>query len=144
MYHLSNDPRIPKKLYPRVPKNNLTEKGLEDGTIPRISFSKSISGALKGISQNVIHNIYFVCEITNKDSFSFLDSHEIIDKVPDAYLSEEIWVTEPVDINIVQIIEVIDGDFLGIYKCPNGLEFENWEWKWVNLELDNLERFFYD
>ena len=39
-------------IYPRVPKNRLTESGLEDNTTPRICVSKSIIGCLASVGSS--------------------------------------------------------------------------------------------
>jgi hypothetical protein len=138
MYHISDNHNL-TKLFPRIPKNHLTETGIEDNKTPRISLSKSIGGALKGLSRNVCDEILFVYEIVNKEDVKFLDSFEIIDKVPDAYLTEELWVLDFIELNLIKAIEIEDGKFLGVYECPNGLEVENWEWYWSEIDQVRLK-----
>lgn len=52
-----------KTLIPRVPQNSFTKSGIEDNKIPRICFSTSIYGCLKGISKDLTNktlNVYYI------------------------------------------------------------------------------------
>lgn len=140
MYHVSDDHRL-TRLSPRIPKNQLTETGIEDATIPRVCLSKTIAGALKGISRNICDDLLFVYEV--EPGTPYVDSQDILQHVPDALLTQEIWSLVPVTIRYVKAIEIQDGEFLGIYQCPSGLEVENWEWQWQDVTPKQLDEYGY-
>lgn len=92
-FFLSDKNMTNKILIPRVPDNGYTRKGLEDNTTNRVCVSTTIQGAISGIAGNT--------DKTGMRAFV----HEIIsdkwvkptkDQVPDAHITNEYWILEPV------------------------------------------------
>ena len=131
IFHLSQKDLDGSTLYPRIPDNYMTQNGFEDCKTKRISFSKSIDGALIGISANLKNKEFFVYQpikenvkiqnITNKE-------------VPDALLTGEIWVIEPIKIKKIckiRIIEALEPPLK--YTYGNHIA-ETYAWKWVLIK----------
>ncbi len=104
LYHLSESNLDGKVLYPRIPNNFMTANGYEDNTIKRISFSKSINGALVGISSNLTGKIFYVHIPDSKYSVKSIDVTN--DMVPDASLTEEVWVISKVKLQCIGKVKV--------------------------------------
>lgn len=134
LYHISEKNLDNAILYPRIPSNYMTKNGYEDNKTPRISFAKTIDGALMGISMRVagkklyIHipdndKQYIIKNITNK-------------QVPDSSITGEAWITVPVKLKCIGQLEIIgDANEDGItYKYgDNKAELYKWKWKMIPL-----------
>lgn len=91
-------------LKPRIPNNYFTKNGFEDSKTPRVSFAPSVDKCLAGLSQNVEGKIYYV--YSPKD-ISKCDVYKPNSKaVPDSKITDELWVTNPVEIAQVGKIKV--------------------------------------
>ena len=104
LYHLSDRDLTGVTLYPRVPKNTLTEQGYEDGKTPRVSLSETIDGSLIGLSQALHGKKLFVHEVVNDVKTKKPNMRE----VPDVMHTKEIWALEPVSLRKVREIQVYD------------------------------------
>ena len=146
---------------PRVPQQRCPN---EDETIPRICVAPTIRNALWAIPQSgevihymkmlnlpvIIHAYYIKCD-------QFLMPEEIVDKVPDAMGTKEMWVTEipdsvrRVDFELVDPLTITQKDMNGIcerivmgYASLNRVKFQD---NWRNLAIkfingtDKIEHF---
>ena len=92
------------ELKPRIPKNFFTENGYEDAKTARISFAPSIQQCLAGLSQDVEGKTYYVyspkqihkCQVYKPNTKA----------VPDASITDELWITNPVKIKPMGKIKV--------------------------------------
>lgn len=133
MYFLSELNMNGKTLNPRIPDNFMTKNGYEDNHTKRVCFAPTIDKALMGISQNMVGKQLFV-HIPAKG----INRAHIIKptktQVPDADITGEIWLTEPVELKCVGKIRV-DGDKgLPGHKYnygSNTAELYDWNWTWI-------------
>lgn len=142
VYHLSQSNLDGKTLSPKVPDNFLTKNGYEDSKTSRVCFAKSIDGSLRGLSQNLTGREYFVHIPDGKYNVYIPSTKE----VPDAKITSEVWIKEPVKLKCIGKIKVIkDKGEDGIpYKYgDNTAELYDWEWKWIEKmnESSNLKEF---
>ena len=142
VYHLSQSNLDGKTLSPKVPDNFLTKNGYEDSKTGRVCFAKSIDGSLRGLSQNLTGREYFVHVPDGKYNIHIPSTKE----VPDAKITSEVWIKEPVKLKCIGKIKVIkDKGEDGIpYKYgDNTAELYDWEWNWVEKmnESSNLKEF---
>lgn len=142
VYHLSQSNLDSKTLSPKIPDNFLTKNGYEDSKTGRVCFAKSIDGSLRGLSQNLTGKEYFV-HIPDGKYNIYTPS---IKEVPDAKITSEVWIKEPVKLKCIGKIKVIkDKGEDGIpYKYgDNTAELYDWEWKWIEKmnESSNLKEF---
>lgn len=142
VYHLSQSNLDGKTLFPKIPDNFLTKNGYEDSKTGRVCFAKSIDGSLRGLSQNLTGKEYFV-HIPDGKYNIYTPS---IKEVPDAKITSEVWIKEPVKLKCIGKIKVIkDKGEDGIpYKYgDNTAELYDWEWKWIEKmnESSNLKEF---
>lgn len=121
---------------PRIPNNYMTKNGYEDGKTARVCFSTSIDGCLRGLSKNCTGMELYVYQ-------PVLNGQKIITpttkQVPDANITKERWITEPVELVCIGKIEVVkDAGKPGhTYKYGNNTaELYDWEWHWI--ERGNL------
>jgi hypothetical protein len=94
------------ELVPRIPRTRLPG---EDGHTPRVCFSKTINGCLNSISQDLLFFgktawPYFVYSPVAYSDSSYTPSEQLYHKIPDAYITEEIWITEPVEVKLIGVI----------------------------------------
>ena len=117
-----------KTLIPRIPRNFLTDNGFEDNKTKRVCFAQSIDKCLLGLSMNCKGKIFYVH--TPVGQFNVI--HPTKAQVPDVHITGETWVCEPVKIECLGKIKVIDDDGLPgrKYTYGNGLEAELYGWKW--------------
>lgn len=124
LYHLSEKNLDGVTLYPRVPKNTLTNLGYEDGLTPRVSLSDSIAGGLVGLSQNLDGKKLFVHNVKNRVATKKPTTQE----VPDVMHTNEIWALEPVTLQKIKEIDVFDDNSSALkYKLGNK-EVETYGW----------------
>ena len=117
-----------KTLIPRIPRNFLTDNGFEDNKTKRVCFAQSIDKCLLGLSMNCKGKIFYVH--TPVGQFNVI--HPTKAQVPDVHITGETWVCEPVKIEGLGKIKVIDDDGLPgrKYTYGDGLEAELYGWKW--------------
>lgn len=92
LFFISKENLDGKTLYPRVPDNELTRKGTEDAKTPRVCMSFFVEGCLRSITTTCLSqsfNIYTAVDIEEQ----YLPTEK---EVPDAMLTGEVWVTQPV------------------------------------------------
>lgn len=82
------------KLNPRVPKNFFTENGFEENTIKRVCFSTSIDKCLMALSMNCTGKTFYVYKPKKKYPV-YKPSTQL---VPDAKVTNEHWILEPVEL----------------------------------------------
>lgn len=130
VYHLSQSNLDGKTLSPRVPSNYFTKNGYEDGKTARVCFAKSIDMCLRALSQKCTDMELFVHIPDGKYNIYIPSTKE----VPDAKITSEVWIKEPVKLKCIGKIKVIkDKGEDGIpYKYgDNTAELYDWEWKWI-------------
>lgn len=142
VYHLSQSNLDGKTLSPRVPSNYFTKNGYEDGKTARVCFAKSIDMCLRALSQKCTDMELFVHIPDGKYNIYIPSAKE----VPDAKITSEVWIKEPVKLKCIGKIKVIkDKGEDGIpYKYgDNTAELYDWEWKWIEKmnESSNLKEF---
>lgn len=142
VYHLSQSNLNGKTLSPRVPSNYFTKNGYEDGKTARVCFAKSIDMCLRALSQKCTDMELFVHIPDGKYNIYIPSTKE----VPDAKITSEVWIKEPVKLKCIGKIKVIkDKGEDGIpYKYgDNTAELYDWEWKWIEKmnESSNLKEF---
>ena len=132
LYHISEKNLDNKILYPRIPNNYMTKNGYEDNKTPRVSFSKSIDGCLIALSANIKGKEFYIYEpIDNNVKIKSITNND----VPDANLTDEVWILEPVKIKVTGKIKVLDSiDEPLIYKYGNN-EASLYKWKWKSISL---------
>lgn len=84
------------KLDPRVPSNFFTKNGYEDSTTPRVCFAPSIDKCLAGLSQNLSGKTYTVYELKDPDKHAVFQPNT--KAVPDADITNELWVCDSVEL----------------------------------------------
>lgn len=101
-YFISEHNMDGETLIPRVPQNYFTKNGYEDSKTNRVSFAPSVDKALMGLSQNVTGKKFYVHEPAGK--------HDIykpnLKAVPDAGVTGELWIKDPVKLKKVGEISV--------------------------------------
>lgn len=133
LFHLSGENLHGKYLYPRIPKNFMTAKGYEENKTPRISFSTSIAGALTGLSANIKGQVFFVHEPQSYKGITFVTTEELIRHgyVPDAHLTNEVWVLNPVKLKLVSVIRVLGVEPTPLkYTYGDNKVAETFRWKY--------------
>lgn len=93
-----------KRLDPRVPKNFFTQNGYEDATTPRVSFAPSIGECLAGLSQNVDKQTFYVYSPDDVKNYKVFKPNTTA--VPDSKITNELWITEPVNLTPISKITV--------------------------------------
>lgn len=118
-------------LHPRIPDNFLTKNGYEDAKTPRVCFSTNIDGCLKGLSQNLTGKEFYIYK-----PVGFYDVITPTEKqVPDVKITNERWITSPVDVKMIGKIKVTGDDGKPGYKYKYGnneAELYGWNWKWID------------
>lgn len=143
IYHLSESNLDGKILKPRIPENFMTRNGYEENKTPRISFSTSIDGALIGISGNLKDKEFYIHQIDT--SYSKPNIKKISNKeVPDQYLSDEIWVLNPVKLKVTGKIKVKEVYNKPVkYKYGKDMEAETYRWRYIKEDVDIIEESYY-
>lgn len=130
LFHVSEKDLDGDTLYPRVPDNYLVRNGYEDRVTRRVSFSKTVSGALRGLSADIKGKVFNVYSPTQSPTVVIPS----IEQVPDVQITEEIWVVERVTIKKVGVIVVGDATQTS-YKYNYGDQTaELWDWNWEQIE----------
>lgn len=121
-------------IHPRVPSNFMTKNGYEENKTPRVCFSTSIDGCLRALSQNVNGKEFYIYnpEISSKHTVYKPTQKE----VPDAKVTNEHWILQPVTLYCIGKIRVTGEKGNGIpYKYGDKnqytAELYDWKWKWI-------------
>lgn len=121
-------------IHPRVPSNFMTKNGYEENKTPRVCFSTSIDGCLRALSQNVNGKEFYVYnpEISSKHTVYKPTQKE----VPDAKVTNEHWILQPVTLHCIGKIRVTGEKGNGIpYKYGDKNQYTaklyDWKWKWI-------------
>lgn len=131
LYHLSPYNLDGKVIFPSVPDNFFTENGYEDNVIRRVCFTEYIEGCLRGLSQNLKGREYYV----HIPQGSYEVYEPSVKEVPDAEVTGELWICQPVLLKCVGRIRVIrDTGEEGIpfRYGDNTAELYDWEYKWLS------------
>lgn len=145
LYHLSAINLDGQTVFPSIPQNFFTKNNFEENETKRICFSTSINGCLKGLSQNIEGKEFFV-HVPEGKFFVFTPSQKY---VPDAGITQEKWVMNPVRMFCIGKIKVLrarkNGKRFSFHVLPGkeakeGFSSEEeyyaflyewkWEWEW--------------
>lgn len=130
LYHLSEDDHPVGTVYsPRVPDNYMTQKGLEDNKTPRVCFSTTILGALKGINGDLTGKKFFIYVPRDIEDIKIM--YPTDDIVPDARDMGEVWVTSDVTLLQVGKLEVLSYELVDVETADGLVKREMYEWKWM-------------
>ena len=131
LYFISEKEMDGKTLNPRVPENFLTRYGFEDNTTERICFSHDPGKCLTAMSANVSGKTFNVYEPAEK--------HDVYKPnrftVPDAEITGEMWIKEPVKLKKVGSIRCIGDtgeDGLKYTYGNNTAELYDWNYEWLS------------
>lgn len=102
-FHVSTAELDGKILHPRVPQNYMADNGFENNKIPRVSFGPSIRQCLLALPVKQTGMRLFVYKPAKDVLFMRPGKRN----VPDAEITEEIWVIESVKMKKVGVIELI-------------------------------------
>lgn len=110
LYHLSEDDLNNKLITPRVPYNKLTKTGFENCSIARICFAPNVENCLIAIGDDLQDKIFNVYEPMNYNNLQIISNDEIVKNnyVADAFLTREVWVTNPVIMKYLYKIKVLN------------------------------------
>lgn len=138
LYHLSENSKLSGNiLHPRIPNNYMTKNGYEEDKTPRISFARSIDGALIGLSDNLKDKTFYVYTIDNEYSEPKIKNVTNKD-VPDQSLTSEVWVLNDIKLKLIGSIKIT-----GSYETPLKYKYgeniaETYRWKYKEIELESL------
>ncbi len=106
LYHLSVDRLGDEVFYPRVPNDRLE---FEDDTIPRICVSTSVRGCIKGLGMDETHHHVFLYTPVEYKGKKIKDHifKPTVDEVPDVVKTREKWITCPVKMKYLGVVDVI-------------------------------------
>lgn len=139
LYHISEENLDNKTLIPRVPDNFMTKNGYEDAKIKRVAFCTSIQGCLMALSANISGKVFYVHEPIDYN-VRILFNKDIITKkyVPDAHITGETWVLEPIKLKNVMTILVKSAKSKSYeYKLGDKTKKRLYEWNYdVISEFD--------
>lgn len=92
----------PKMVYtPTIPYGFQTINGDEDSKTPRVCVSDSIDGAIAALGYDCSGNNYVVYTPVNPKIKTYKPTKK---QVPDAYLTGEVWIKKPVEMNPIGYI----------------------------------------
>lgn len=129
-YFLSKQNMDNKTLTPRIPNNYFTKNGYEDNKTPRVCLSKTIDGALMGLSMSLKNQKLYVHIPLNNVKIV----QPTIKQVPDCQITKEVWATDNVLLKCIGVILVTNDKGLDghVFKYgDNEAELYDWDWKWV-------------
>ena len=132
LYFISEKPLKTKTLEPRIPSNFLTKHGYEDTAQPRVCFSNNVGKCLTALSSNVSGKNFYVYKPDDVKKYKVFKPNE--KAVPDSKITNELWVTEPVNLITVGKIKCTgdDGSEGMKYKYGNNTaELYNWNYEWI-------------
>lgn len=140
LYHLSQVDLNGKVIVPKIPNNLFTKLGIENNTIPRISFAPTISQCITAIGNNRIEGNpekrYYVFEPDDYNKIKIISNEELIKRklIIDAKQSGEIWVVSKVKFKEVGVIEVIKKEKLLYTIDYQGGPSKFYKWKYKVLD----------
>ena len=107
-YHLSKADE-PIRLEPRLPDNYLVRMGYENDSTPRICMSNSISGCLASIGRNQdLSGESYIIHVVDEYDGTVKSNVEVRNEVPDAHITDEIWLMNHVTTHIIGDVKVIE------------------------------------
>ena len=130
LFHVSSVKLANTTLEPRIPDNFLVRNGYEDNTTERISVCKSIDDCLTAMSRNLKNKDFYVYKLKNTDIKKKTPS---VKEVPDSSITNEVWLLEPSEFELVGKIHVTGtkGDGLPYTYGDNTAELYRWKWSYV-------------
>lgn len=130
LFHVSSVKLANTTLEPRIPDNFLVRNGYEDNTTERISVCKSIDDCLTAMSRNLKNKDFYVYKLKNTDIKKKTPS---VKEVPDSSITNEVWLLEPSEFELVGKIRVTGtkGDGLSYTYGDNTAELYRWKWSYV-------------
>lgn len=131
LYHLSETNLDGNILHPRVPNNYMTNNGYEENKTPRVCFSTSIEGSLIGMSANLKGKTFYVHELISYNNLKIKENKDILNMVPDANLTKETWVLNPVKVKCVSKIKVTDSNDKVLKYKYGDKEAETYTWNYI-------------
>lgn len=136
LYHLSTKPLDGKTLEPYIPENYKSEHGFEDNKTKRVEFYLNVDDALMAREEEIAEMDFYVYEpdgIYNVYVAQSEDRNQIR-YIPEAGITHEMWIEEPVKLKKVGIIHVTD------VKHDDGITYEygggkvaklyDWSYEW--------------
>lgn len=131
MYFISEKELDGQTLEPRIVDNYFTKNGYEDSQTKRISFAPDVGKCLSGLSQNVKGKQFNVYVPDVEDG---IDVYKPNSKaVPDAEITQEMWVTDPVKVKKLGSITCTGDTGEDGHKFKYGdktAELYDWNYKW--------------
>jgi hypothetical protein len=136
LYHLSEDDLDGTVLRPRIPDNYMTQNKYEDNTTKRASFSPTIDGALIGMSDDLKGKVFYIHEPVSYEQLKLIDNATIVKKklVPDAHLTEEVWVLSPVKLQRTGMIRVIKAEDNPLKYRYGNKQAETYRWIYSKVD----------
>lgn len=130
LFHISSVKLANTTLEPRIPDNFLVRNGYEDNTTERISVCKSIDDCLTAMSRNIKNKDFYVYKLKNTNIKKKTPS---VKEVPDSSITNEVWLLEPSEFELVGKIRVTGtkGDGLPYTYGDNTAELYRWKWSYV-------------
>lgn len=130
LFHVSSVKLANTTLEPRIPDNFLVRNGYEDNTTERISVCKSIDDCLTAMSRNLKNKDFYVYKLKNTNIKKKTPS---VKEVPDSSITNEVWLLEPSEFELVGKIHVTGtkGDGLSYTYGDNTAELYRWKWSYV-------------
>jgi hypothetical protein len=142
LFHISSSNLNGKTLTPKVPDNILTKMGIENNTIPRVSFAPDVKHAILAIGYNRIKTgpkILNVYEPENYRTIKLRHSDYLTANgyVPDADETLETWILNSIKLKYAGKIKIIKPtkEFVRI-KLPGNQEIKNYYWEYKVLDGD--------
>ena len=114
-----------KILNPRIPKNRMPS---EDEKTARICVSTSIAGCLAAVHGLKEGNTVYIHTCESNQVI-----HPTKDQVPDVFFTGEIWITEPVQMNLIGKIKITKVDYFD-YDLDKGIFMSNYQYRVVNMK----------
>ena len=130
LFHISSVKLANTTLEPRIPDNFLVRNGYEDNTTERISVCKSIDDCLTAMSRNLNNKDFYVYKLKNTNIKKKTPS---VKEVPDSSITNEVWLLEPSEFELVGKIHVTGtkGDGLSYTYGDNTAELYRWKWSYA-------------
>lgn len=142
LFHISSKNLDGRVLTPKIPNNILTKLGVENNTIPRVSFALDVKHAILAIGYNRIKKgskILNAYEPENYRNIKLRHSEYLTANgyVPDADETQETWVLNSVKLKYAGKIKIIKQakEFVRI-KLPGNQEIKNYYWEYKVLDGD--------
>ena len=130
LFHVSSVKLANTTLEPRIPDNFLVRNGYEDNTTERIPVCKSIDDCLTAMSRNLKNKDFYVYKLKDTNAEKKTPS---VKEVPDSSITNEVWLLEPSEFELVGKIHVTGtkGDGLPYTYGDNTAELYRWKWSYV-------------